>query len=246
MKTAHIKQAFNKAALQYDNACQLQSATGEKLIAMLKKHCTNHHRIVDAGCGTGIVTKELAAACIFKEFYAIDIADRLLDIAKEKLSPLGINIRLSDFDKLNHFNILFDIIFANLSLHWSTNLKQTLNSLRETLQKNGMLIFSIPLAGTFHEIEEYCSINNFLNYESAKNFILERGFNITAAEHNEIIFEFNNLSSALYSIKSVGAHYVIDENRKKNNFTKLRKAIKSENNKSINLTYHIGYFIAKK
>jgi malonyl-CoA O-methyltransferase len=244
MKSSLIKKAFNKAANQYDASCELQLKTGAALIELLKKHVLQSNSILDAGCGTGLMTKNLAAQFDFKEFYAIDMADQLLERAKEKLHPLNIRVELADFNHIQHIPTLFDIIYANLSLHWSDNLDHTLVSMRNKLNNNGTFAFSIPLFDTFQEIRNYCSINTFSEMPFIKQRILNTGLDILDAKTQTITFQFENILEALKSIKLFGGDFVAKENRDKSSFTKLRKQIKSNN--PVELNYHVGYFIVKK
>lgn len=243
MKSSQVKKAFNKAANHYDASCELQLKTGLILITLLKNYCANSTNILDVGCGTGIITKELAATFQYDTFYAIDIADQLLDQAKEKLNKFNIYVELADYND-RHDKVLFDMIYANLSLHWSHNFDNTLSSMHNKLKENGVLAFSIPLMGTFKEIKNYCSINTFHELGFIERRILDAGLNIIHTKTQEISFNFDNALTALKSIKSVGADYVNEENRNIS-FKKMRTFIRS-NNGLFKLSYRIGYFIVKK
>lgn len=242
MKSSYVKKAFNQAANQYDASCELQLNTGLTLIDLLKNYCSNN--MLDAGCGTGILTKELASAFEYKKFYAIDIADKLLVQAKEKLHDFNICVELADYNNMRAIDALFDMIYANLSLHWSNDFDRTLTSMHSKLNENGILAFSIPLLGTFNEIKNYCSINKFIELPQIEQHILDASFNIIHIKTQEIIFNFDNALKALRSIKSVGANYVNEENRNIS-FKKMRNFIRLNNN-SFKLSYRIGYFVVKK
>jgi malonyl-CoA O-methyltransferase len=244
MKSSLVKKAFNQAADQYDASCALQLNTGLTLIDLLKNYCTNSTNILDAGCGTGILTKEIAATFQYKILYAIDIADQLLVHAEKKLKNSNIHIELADYNDMYDMDVLFDMIYANLSLHWSDNFGKTLASMHNKLNENGMLGFSIPLLGTFKEIKNDCSINTFNELPQIERHTLDAGFHIIYMKAQEIIFDFDNALKALKSIKSVGANYV-DTKSRNVSFKKMKKFIQSNNN-SFRLSYNIGYFIVKK
>lgn len=244
MQSSHVKKAFNHAADQYDASCALQLKTGLVLIDLLKNYCVHSSNILDAGCGTGILTKELATAFKYKNFYAVDIADELLTRAKKKLNDLNIHIELIDYNDMHNIDVLFDMIYANLSLHWSNSFDKTLVSLHNKLNENGMLAFSIPLSGTFKEIKNDCSINTFNELARIERYISDAGFHIIYVNTQEINFNFDNALEALRSIKSVGANYVNEENRNIS-FKRMRKFVRLNNN-SFKLSYHIGYFVVKK
>lgn len=244
MQSSHVKKAFNQAAEQYDASCALQLKTGSVLIDLLKSYCTHSNNILDAGCGTGMMTKELVSTFQYKTFYAIDIADKLLARAKKKLNNFNIRIELADYNDIHNIDVLFDMIYANLSLHWSNNFDKTLASLRSKLNENGMLAFSIPLLGTFKEIKNDCSIHTFNELPQIERHILDAGFYVIHMNTQKISLNFDNALQALRSIKSVGANYVNEENRNIS-FKKMKKFIRS-NYHSFKLSYRIGYFIVKK
>src|SRR5258708_7745945 len=107
MSNNRIKKAFNKAAESYDDYCHLQRQTGRQLITQVKEYHLDSSRMLDLGCGTGIVTRELAAAFTFDEFFAVDIADQLLLKALIQLHDFPVKVIEADFNKplaLGHFN----------------------------------------------------------------------------------------------------------------------------------------------
>lgn len=240
-----IKNAFNKAANLYNNHCHLQFSAGKKLISLLNLQQFNLPRIIDLGCGTGIVTRELASQRNYSDFHAIDMADQFICKAKECLSEYNLKIYESDFDHLYQANNPFDIIFSNMSLHWSPNFQATLHVITQMLSKNGILAFSIPLAGTFHELQTHCAVNDFFEQRFVENLIRLCGLELESA-NEKFVFQFDNLLEALKSVKAVGANYVNKNNRRLQYNASLRKQLQDSMNTSITLTYHVGYFIAKK
>lgn len=235
-----IKKAFNKAAASYDDYCHLQLQTGRQLVAFVKQYHCDSSRIVDLGCGTGMTTKELASAIPYHEFYAIDVADQLLTKARARLQNSSINIAQADFDQalaLGQFNI----IFSNMALHWCQDFATTLKHIFHSLAEDGILAFSIPLYGTFAEIKEYCTVNDFLENFVITDLLKATGYDIVQMQMESTTFEFTHLLQALKSIKKIGANHV--KNRDNLNLAKMRLAVQST--EKVMLTYKIGYFIAK-
>lgn len=241
MSLSLIKKSFNKAAASYDDACELQLQTGRHLIHLLKSLNPHSETMLDAGCGTGIITKKLATEFDFKKLYAIDIADTLIGLAKEKMSEKNIVIEHADFNQLSHIDVLFDIIYANLALHWSFDIAKTLHYLKTKLSDRGLLCFTIPLSGTFFEIEDYCSIKTFFEKDTINKLLESLGFNVLVHEHQHFTFHFKSFIEALKSIKIVGTNHVAQ--RKSDAFKKIRLAYSIK--KPFQLTYHIGYFICQ-
>jgi malonyl-CoA O-methyltransferase len=217
-----IRDCFNKAATKYDANCQLQLATGEKLLSLIKPAET----IIDLGCGTGITTAKLK----YKKLYALDISDKLLAQAKLRLGNKNITYLETSFD--NFSGLKLDLAFANMSLQWSDNLSLTLRNIKDNLKATGILAFSIPLAGTFSELN--ISTMPFLSIKQVIEIL--DGWQIIYSESEEINYLFPNLIEALRSIKSVGANYCKNKTG----------ALPSRDRSPYLLKYNIGYFMVRK
>jgi len=216
-----VKDYFNKAANKYDAHCQLQLTTGEKLLRLIP----SAKKIIDLGCGTGIVTQKLQ----YKQLYALDISEKLLAQAKLKLGNENITYLEQSFDAFSGLEL--DLAFANMSLQWSEDLEVTLNNIKANLQPKGILAFSIPLLGTFANLN--ISAMSFLSFTQVKRFL--HGWRIIYADCQEISCLFSSLIEALRSIKSVGANHCNNRTGK----------IISRDKSPCLLKYNIGYFIVE-
>ena len=65
------------------------SSAYRKTIAYTIQHLKQTDTVLDVGCGTGITTVEIAH-CV-KEIYALDLSDKMLEIAKRKAFEKGID-----------------------------------------------------------------------------------------------------------------------------------------------------------
>ena len=218
-----VKNCFNKAAIIYDNNCDLQLRTGEKLLNLAEKK----NKVIDLGCGTGVITSKIK----FNKLYALDISEKMLKKAQESLTNRNVTFLESSFDNFSGFEL--DLAFANMSLQWSEDLNLTLNNIKNNLKKEGILLFSIPLEGTFSDLP--VNIMTFLSMRQVKEML--ENWEIIYASTEEIHYVFPSLIDSLRSIKSVGANYCKSD--------KNRKLIPREKESHI-LKYNIGYFKVKK
>lgn len=233
-----IQHHFNRASHTYDYHCQLQKETGSRLIHLCKMYHPQSKGILDLGCGTGLMTEQLARSYQYENFHAIDISISLLMKARERLKPYHINIYEYNFDKLK-LTEKFNLIFSNMALHWSNDLAKILQSTHTLLQTDGCLAFSIPLAGSLHELQSNYSINTFYNSSEIFSLLHENNFEILNQAEETLTYSFSSTRDALFSLKKVGASHVN---------TRLHSGLSSRFDlKTINqLTYVIGYFILKK
>jgi malonyl-CoA O-methyltransferase len=234
-----VKQSFNRARHHYNKHCVLQTEVGSELIRVSNEFCPNPTHIIDIGCGTGIVTAQLANTLAFETFHAIDIADGLLAEATALLSNSGVTVYEADFTTLN-VPQQFDLCFANMSLHWSADLLATLQQLNKHLHANGTLAFSMPLQHTFTELAHHFEINEYPDITSVGQSLITAGFTPLHQEQREFSYSFPSTIEALRSIKSVGASHVPHREHKS-----LRGKSLVINTRITSLTYQIGYFIAR-
>ena len=216
------RECFNKSASKYDTNCQLQLTTGEKLLSLI----TPAETLIDLGCGTGIVTEKLS----YKKLYALDISEELLAQARLRLSNKNITYLEKSFDDFSGLEL--DLAFANMSLQWSEDLQLTLNNIKANLKPSGILVFSLPLTGTFADL----NISTMSFFSLTQIIQLLSDWHIIYSEAQEINYIFPSLIEALRSIKLVGANYCKNKNGK----------LPSRDKSPCLLKYRIGYFIAKR
>ena len=72
-----VKKQFEKSMPEYDKNAVVQKLMAEKLISSLTAAAgSNFDNILEAGAGTGLLTKQTAARLTFKKYYANDIVEK--------------------------------------------------------------------------------------------------------------------------------------------------------------------------
>lgn len=234
-----VAAAFNQAASTYHQHSDIQTAVGQQLIQQLL--IFNHHftHVIDAGCGTGHTTQALANSITYLSLSAIDIADNLLNQASKQTND--IQYMHGDFNHISVNNINYDLIFSNLALHWSHDLAFTFRAIHDALHNHGLFAFTIPLTGTFAEIEPHLSIQDFNSHADIVKILSDSGFQLISSDVKMYQKEFSDSLSALRYLKLTGTHYVRDRRhhslRGKSFLSKLNIP---------NLTYQVGFFMVRK
>lgn len=239
-----IKNSFNKAYKSYNDHCYLQVEVASKLINQLQRFLIKPSQVLDLGCGTGYVTSQLVQVFSFTLFHAIDFSDRLLQLAKQYLSGTKIQLLLMDFDHITDLPEQYDLIFSNMSLHWSGNLKILLSKIYQKLLPEGIFAFSLPVTGTFPELKKKY-IHSFFSYEDILSYLKQLGFNLVFTQQDTITQSFASKYHALKSLRLVGAGYYPNNRHQ----LVLRKSSFDEyfiNPESNSLTYSIASIIAQK
>jgi len=247
MTNSHcIKKCFNKAARTYDQHGNIQKKVGERLLTLLHPYFKEINTIIDLGCGTGFTTEKLANLYPFyQHFYAVDIADQLLKKATERLTHLTITIEEKNFNDFHYPHCAFDLVFSNMALHWSGDIKHTFLHIQNQMNKNGLFCFSLPLENT---LQEFNSVKkDFFSLEEIKNYLLSTKFSLLTYHKETILLTFSSIKEALLSLKLTGTYYTrhrVTSLRGKSYLKELLQSVKI--NSPFLLTYEIGYFLVRK
>ena len=84
-----VKEFFNSVAAEWDAAEKHTAEEIRPIVDLCDIRKTD--KVLDLGCGTGIITALLAERA--SEVVALDIADNMIDIAKAKYADSNLNVR---------------------------------------------------------------------------------------------------------------------------------------------------------
>jgi ubiquinone/menaquinone biosynthesis C-methylase UbiE len=102
-------------------------------------------KVLDAGCGTGAVTRRMAAKVSPGEVHGIDIDSLFISEAKKLATNEGIKnigFELSDVDDLKHDDGTFDVSYCRLVLMHVKNPVKTVTELKRVTKKGGIVAVS--------------------------------------------------------------------------------------------------------
>jgi ubiquinone/menaquinone biosynthesis C-methylase UbiE len=121
-------------------------------------------KVLDAGCGTGAVTRRMASSLFPEEACGVDVDPLFIDEAKKSASKEGVkNIRfeLGNIDNLKYENGTFDLSYCRLVLMHVSSPVKTIAELKRVTEKGGIVaasdvddgaMLSFPLAPRFFEL----------------------------------------------------------------------------------------------
>src|SRR5690242_15914194 len=95
---------------------------------------------MDAGAGSGNLTKMLAQRVPDGKVYAVDADPNMAKQAKSNLSSFrNVQVIQDSMDKVN-LPTEVDVIFSNAALHWILNQEKAFSHFRQLLRTNGELL----------------------------------------------------------------------------------------------------------
>jgi len=148
-----VARRFGIAAQTYGAFADVQIQAADRLLDQLPdqpKAC----RMLEVGCGTGILTEGLLKRFPEAEIDALDIAPEMITFAARRLGPYR-RLRLITAD-VEHFQPTapYDWMVSSSALHWLPERLAVFKRLHAMLNPGGLFCFSLMLNGTFSELQE--------------------------------------------------------------------------------------------
>jgi len=190
---SNVIQEFSRFAHQYDQHNMIQVQVAKTLVEKLS--LDNYNNILDLGCGSGEVFKNLQEQHInFDSFTAFDSAQSMLAIHPETEKIIKI---CADFNDKNFLKTLprdnYDILLSSSSLQWSKDLNFTLNSISSLSKTAYLAIFT---SGTFKTLHQTAKIKSpICNAEELQKSILQH--------YDEVTFELHHYTLHFDSVRDM-------------------------------------------
>jgi len=139
---------WDKTASQYDQVEIKDQQTYFQLIQRIKAHLKLTDVVLDLGCGTGLMTNEIAQDV--QTIHAIDISSNMIAIAEQKAnerSILNINYAHATIYDESLTKGSFDAVLAFHVLHLLDDEQIAIQRMHELLKPGGLLISATPCVG---------------------------------------------------------------------------------------------------
>lgn len=203
-----IARQFSKAATEYDLSADVQADIAFDGIHQLPD---SFERMLDIGCGTGRVTRQLRLKS--QSVWAVDIAQGMLEYA-HKSTPEPIQWIAADAEYLPFSENSFDGIFSSMALQWCEDFNRVFEEIFRVLTPKGRAELAIMCDGSFHQlnqcwqaIDSQPHTNRFPTPESLVLQAAHAGFTVKQKVKTYTTWHAN-VRAMLGTIKSIGANVV--------------------------------------
>lgn len=207
--------AFHKQAGVYDRVALVQREIGEQLFERLTYLKMEPNYVLDLGCGTGVFSKLLKKKYPKAKIVSLDIAHGMLleAQAKYRWSPKNVFFTRADMHALPFKNNLFDLIFSNQVLHWSTDWPQLMRELNRVMHIGGCLMFSTLGPDTFLELRgeeerRFAHTNSFMDMHDIGDILLREHFLDPVVDMEKLSVHYDDWQALLRSLKNQGVRNV--------------------------------------
>lgn len=244
-----IKNRFQRSAGSYEEHALVQKLIAGYLGKLIQKYViSDSQRILEIGCGTGIVTRQLRALFPDSLLFINDLVEEMCYKTQSRCSlPLSHCIP-GDIETLR-LNQTFDLITSASTVQWFQQPAATFGHLCQHLSPKGWLIFSTFGRKNFQEIDRITG--NGLTYPSVEQISswLNGEAEILYCEENLHTLYFSDPLEVLRHIKCTG----VNATGRAEIWTKGRLKQFKESYRTLfapngqyPLTYHPLYFVCRK
>lgn len=142
---------FSAAAASYDRQATVQRTVAARTLALAPPR-PPPRRILDIGCGTGLLTSRLCRKWPRARVTAADLSPVMIQHARKRLKrPHRIQWLTGDFRRLP-LSGPFDLVASSSALQWMLPLVPVFRKIRRLLSDRGCLVFSLMIRGTLREL----------------------------------------------------------------------------------------------
>ena len=210
------RRAFERAAARYDEVAVLQREIGRRMIERLDYVRLEPRVILDAGCGTGITTAELARRYPQAEIVALDFAHGMLRHASGQGGwPRLPQWVCGDLEALPLAAQSVDLVYSNAVLQWSTDLARTFAELLRVLRPGGLLMFSTfgpdtlaELRAAWAQVDGHSHVSPFADMHDLGDLLVETRFAEPVMDCERLTVTYATVDDLMRDLKLLGAHNV--------------------------------------
>jgi malonyl-CoA O-methyltransferase len=212
-----VQRAFSRAAVSYDAAAVLQREVLERMFERLDVVALKPQRILDAGCGTGLGGRRLAARYRNSRVLGLDFSLPMLQAAERQLS--WVQRRLSkrhsfvcgDIEALPIQTGNLDLIWSNLALQWCNDLDAAFSEMQRVLQPEGLLMFSTFGPDTLTELRQasndgHTHVSRFIDMHDIGDALVRAGFSAPVMDVERFTLTYDDTMSMMRDLKAIGAN----------------------------------------
>ena len=211
-----MRRSFERASGSYESAARLQAEVAAELLERLAAFGFTPRVVLDLGCGTGRVARELRRRYPGALVVALDLAPGMLREARRHQGLWRRFARVcGDALRLPLKDASVDLVFSSLMLQWCEPLGRALEEVRRVLAPQGFFAFSTFGPDTLHELrsawaeaDAFNHVNRFADVHEVGDALMRAGLTEPVLDVDHIELGYPDVLTLMRDLKAIGAHNV--------------------------------------
>lgn len=242
-----VKKKFCRSICTYDMHAVAQQKIADKLTDIIRNFYENDpRRVLEIGCGTGKLTREIITEYKNAYYYLNDINTEITGVIPSIMNNTPYSLLIGDAEKID-YPVNIDLIVSASVFQWFANLPAFLLKMKNILTTDGYMFFS-----TFGEfnLKEIRTINGTgLDYHRMNDLeiMLQKDFSILYMYEELITLHFPSPVDVLKHLRATGVNGGFSDVWSKNKLHLFSEAYNAVfmSEKGVTLTYHPIYIGVK-
>lgn len=207
------RSGFNRAAQTYDQAAFIQREIGDRLGERLDYVRLQPERVVDLGCGTGAISKQILSRYPQAEVISLDLALGMVEETKHQTANVRLNGICADVQQLPFQDDCVDLLISNLMLQWCNDLVAVFQECVRVLRPEGLFTFTTfgpdtlyELRNSWGQVDGYTHASRFVDMHDVGDTLLQAGFRDPVMDRDVITVTYPVVKGLLQDLKAIGAN----------------------------------------
>lgn len=247
-----VRERFSRCLGTYGANATVQRETSRRLVSRLVAHGgVRHDRILEIGCGTGLLTEVLSQRLEFREITLNDLVPDCDPIARSVCRPEHQGrIRFLSGDIENGVSIPagLDLIVSNAVFQWVNSPDGLLERVRSALKPEGLLAFCTFGPDNLREVRALTGES--LSYASRQDLktLMDRHFRVLECEESTVEVVFSSPLEVLRHLKATGTNALSRRSFTRGSLVDFDRSYRSRFGKGdrVPLTYHPLILIGRR
>jgi malonyl-CoA O-methyltransferase len=206
-----IIHARQRAAKTYEQAAVLAHEVGKRLFERLEYIRLQPQVVLELGCATGILTRQLIQRYPQAQTVGIDLVLDLLKLTQKNTTHQA-DLLAATLDKLPLASQCVDLVVANLCLAWYLDINAVFQELKRVLKPGGLLMFTTLGPDTLKElrqswaaVDDYPHVHAFYDMHDIGDALLHLQYADPVLDVERLTVTYASIEQFLQELKSSGA-----------------------------------------
>lgn len=207
------RSGFDRAAKTYDQAAFIQREIGDRLVERLDYVRLEPQRVIDLGCGTGVMSQQLLNRYPQADLIGLDLALGMVNETKRQAASSRLSGVCADVQHLPFQDECADLLISNLMLQWCNDLVPVFQECVRVLRPGGLITFTTfgpdtlyELRNSWGQVDGYTHASRFMDMHDVGDALLAAGFRDPVIDRDVITVTYPVVKGLLQDLKAIGAN----------------------------------------